>query len=89
MNDNKNITLEQLRNKLEELQNDDFKFILYEKNGYFHYDKSLDELTNNAFDEFVLSEMSDLQVNSKGQLMFKSHGFNYTLFASKTVLGKF
>lgn len=83
------MTHEQLRNKLIELQNDGFKFLFHERCGYFRYDEHEDELTNDAFDNFILSEMTDLCVNDDGHLMFKMCGFGFTLLASKTVLGKF
>ncbi len=83
------MTREQLRNKLVELQNDGFKFLFHEKDGYFRYDECEDELTNDAFDDFSISEMTDLRVNCDGHLTFSLYGFRYTLFATKTVLGKF
>ena len=83
------MTHEQLRNKLVELQNDGFKFLFHERDGYFRYDECGDELTNDAFDYFSISEMTDLRVNGDGYLMFSLYDFRYTLFATKTVLGKF
>ena len=83
------MTHEQLRNKLVELQNNCFKFLFHEKDGYFRYNECEDELTNDAFDDFSISEMTDLRVNDDGNLMFKMCGFGYTLFATKTVLGNF
>ena len=83
------MTHEQLRNKLAELQNNGFKFLFHEKDGCFRYDECGDELTNDAFEDFFISEMTDIRVNGDGHLMFKMYGFGYTLFATKTVLGNF
>ena len=83
------MTHEQLRNKLVKLQTDGFRFLFHEKTGYFRYDEREDELTNDAFEHFSLSEMTDLRVSDDVYLMFRLYGFNFTLFATKTVLGKF
>lgn len=83
------MTHEQLRNKLVELQNDGFKFLFHEKDGYFRYDEREDELTNDAFDHFPLSEMTDLRVDGDEYLTFNLYGFRYTLFATKTIIGRF
>ena len=89
MNDNKNITHEQLRNTLVKLQNDNFRFVLDERDNYFRYNEKKDELTDDVFEQFSLSELTDLRVVDDVYLMFKFDEWNYTLFATKTVLGKF
>lgn len=83
------MTHEQLRNTLVKLQNDGFRFLFHERAGYFRYDESEDELTNDSFAQFSLSEMTDIRVADDVYLMFRLYGFNFTLFATKTILGKF
>ena len=83
------MTHEQLRNTLVKLQNDGFRFLFHERTGYFRYDEKNDELTNDSFEQFSLSKMTDLRVTNDVYLMFRLYGFNFTLFATKTVLGKF
>ena len=83
------MTHEQLRNKLMEFQTDGFKFLFHERVGYFRYDEREDELTNDAFDHFPLSEMTDLRVDGDEYLTFNLYGFRYTLFATKTIIGRF
>lgn len=83
------MTHEQLRNTLVKLQNDGFRFLFHERTGYFRYDAKNDELTNDSFEQFSLSEITDIRVSDDVYLMFRLYGFNFTLFATKTVLGKF
>ena len=89
MNDNKSMTQEQLRNTLVKLQNDGFRFVIDDIDEDFRYDERTDELTNGLFKQFPLSEMTDIYVDNDVELTFKMYEWNHTLFATKTVLGKF
>ena len=89
MKNNKNMTQEQLRNTLVKLQNDGFRFVIEYGDDDFSYDEKKDELTNGLFKQFPLSEMTDIYVDKDVYLVFKMYGWNHTLFATKTVLGKF
>ena len=89
MKNSKNITHEQLRDTLVKLQNVGFVFVINYGDDDFRYDERKDELTNGLFKQFPLSEMTDIYVDNDVYLVFKMYGWNYTLFATKTVLGKF
>ena len=89
MKDNKNMTHEQLRDTLVKLQNDGFRFVIDDRDGDFRYDERDDELTNGLFKQFPLLEMTDIHVVNDVELRFEMYEWNHSVFATKTVLGKF
>ena len=89
MKNNKNITHEQLRDTLVKLQNDGFRFVIDDIDEDFRYDERTDELTNGLFKQFPLSEMTDIHVVDEVELRFEMYEWIHSVFATKTVLGKF